>query len=97
MKLYGKCAVPRVIYPLTGAVIGIDKADFALFYAVGHHRISMVLTGNIGPAAAHLTHRLICASVTVFKLYRLAAAGERKQLMTETNSENGRFAEHFFS
>lgn len=73
MKLHRKSLNIGVIYALAGAVIRVNKADFALFNAVRHNRITVVLACNIGASAVYFLYGLVYAAVTVFKLFGASA------------------------
>ena len=73
MELHRKSLNIGVIYALAGAVVCVNKADFALFNAVRHNRIAMVLACNIGARAVYFLYGLVYAAVAVFKLFGAGA------------------------
>ena len=91
MELNRKGGEVLIIYPLAGAVIRVNKADFAPFNALRHNCIAVILACDIGAGAFYFFYRLINTPVTLFKLLRLGAHSERQQLMTEANAENRLF------
>ena len=77
VELDGKGGDIGVPDPFAGAVVGIDIAHLAALGEVfGVDRVAVVLAGDEDPVGTEVFDRLVGASMAVFELDRLAAAGE---------------------
>ena len=70
--------------------VGVRVADFTYtcIYTLRHHRITVVLAGDIGAVFRVIRHRLVYAAMTVFELFGLCAVRQSRQLMPQTNAEH---------
>ena len=95
-ELHGECVERFIINTLAGAVVHVDKADFAFLYRVADHFIAVVLRGDIHFPRFRAFYGLIAAAVAVFLLLRFRAERNRHELVSKPDTHHGRFAQKFF-
>ena len=76
---------------LAGAVVAVNVAYLACLggNAAAYDRIAVVLGGDECSVKREILYRLVAAAVTVLQLLGLGAVCQRKELMSEADSERG--------
>ena len=96
MELHGKGFQVGVVDALAGAVVGVGEGQAAGPDAVGVHGVAVVLAGDEGADAVHVPDGLIDTPVAVFQLVGLAAHGQGRQLVAQSDAEHGDLAQELF-